>query len=106
MRIRYILALVLVGLPALILLMRWLIAITTGIMRGPVTKCPLCRSERTRWSKLRVLDLLLPSFVMPRRCDACELRFYTAHSVNYIERAKSASTSESTSRQTSGPFAG
>ncbi len=106
MRIRYIFALVLVGGPALILLSCWVSALASGIMRGPVTKCPLCRSERTRWSKLRVLDLLLPSFVMPRRCDACEYRFYTAHSVNYVQRAKSTAASESASRQISDTFVG
>ncbi len=61
----------------------WVLGIMAVILRGPVHKCPRCGIGRTRPSRRRDRDLLLPRFLSPRRCESCRKRFYTLVSVRY-----------------------
>jgi len=82
MRIREILALALTMLSIL----SWLLFSIAVILRGPVRRCPKCGAKRIRHSWPRRADLLLPAFIVPRRCESCCTRFYNLESVNYLRR--------------------
>jgi hypothetical protein len=68
--------------------MWWCAAVCMGVLRGRARRCPRCDCSRTRWSMVRSPEKFLPAFVMPRRCESCQYRFYAAHSVNYVRRAR------------------
>ena len=87
MRTRYILEM-LAAVPVLVCFLRWLGVVLMAMRRGRARRCPRCHCDRTRWSMLQLRDKILPAFVMPRRCESCQNRFYAAHSVNYVRRAR------------------
>lgn len=89
MRTRYLLEFAM-AVPVLVGFFHWLMAVTLTLMRGRARRCPRCDSGRTRWSMQTFKDKILPAFVMPRRCESCQTRFYTGHSVNYVRRSRTA----------------
>lgn len=86
MRIRYLLLFVAL-FPVFFSIGRWVFALVMALVNGKTERCPKCGSRCTRWSMRRTSDQFLPAFVLPRRCDFCNGRFYVGRSVNYIRRS-------------------
>lgn len=76
MRLRYLVEFAAL-VPVLAIIAHWLAAVAVTLIRGRARKCPRCLG-RTRWSRVRIHELVLPAFVLPRRCESCHARFYAA----------------------------
>jgi hypothetical protein len=87
MRLRYIFALVVLGLPVASMMIYWVLITVSTKLRGPVSRCPYCDATRIRESFQRLRDKMLPSFVSPCRCESCRRRFYRVQSMDYDRRA-------------------
>lgn len=98
MRIRYLLE-VAAAVPVLACFCYWAAATLMATVRGRARRCPRCDCARTRWSRVRFGEQLLPAFVMPRRCESCHNRFFAARSVNYARRSRTAPVMPATAPQ-------
>jgi hypothetical protein len=75
----------------LLIPLAWLLFGITVIWRGRICRCPKCGSKRTRRSWPRMFDHLLPAFIVARRCESCQKRFYNLESANYRRSSAPAS---------------
>jgi DNA-directed RNA polymerase subunit RPC12/RpoP len=85
MRIREQLALFLVLAPTIL----WVVVFVSALVRGPVTLCPRCGSQRFRHSLKRMVDAAFPSFVPAYRCENCKKRFRAITSFDYTRGVES-----------------
>src|SRR5271168_48501 len=88
MRLLYLLAFA-AATVVIVQLVRWVGITIVALIRGPISVCPRCMSKRTRWSRPRLADKIFPAFVLPRRCENCQRRFFSLQSVRYNRRSKS-----------------
>ncbi len=68
------------------LLIVWLSIVILALIRGHTSRCPRCRTLRTRPAWPRLSDQLFPSFVITQRCEFCRKRFYSGKPVDYTKR--------------------
>jgi len=86
MRLRY-KAVIFVALLWMLTLLVVCISVTfVAVVRGRVSKCPRCGSERIRPALPRAIERFLPQFVLAQRCESCANRFYSGFSVDYTKR--------------------
>lgn len=104
MRTRYILA-ALASIPILYAMLYWVVSVLIATLRGRNRQCPRCGCTRTRWSLIKLPErLFFPAFVLPRRCESCLNRYYSAVSVNYVRKAHAAAVAAAASTHASRPL--
>lgn len=69
-----------------VLLIVWVSIVILALIRGKTSRCPRCRTLRTRPAWPRLSDRLFPSFVITQRCEFCRKRFYSGKPVDYTKR--------------------
>lgn len=67
-------------------LIAWLSIVVLALVRGKTSRCPRCRTLRTRPAWPRLSDRLFPNFVITQRCEFCRKRFYSGKPVDYTKR--------------------
>jgi hypothetical protein len=77
-----------IAFPAILEIAWWFFIMVVAMARGQVSICPKCHSTHTRRSTRRVWDSFFPAFVRPRRCEDCDHRFFSLHSVRYTGRPR------------------
>jgi len=62
----------------------WLGVVVKAFIRGKPVVCPRCSAKGSIHRSIRKpVEMVLPRFVRPYRCNMCDKRFYAIRSVDY-----------------------